>query len=153
MRALERCQFSYYYSHENNLRGKVAPSDPSTSIGLPRKIASTPEAEGAATPSRRRVAPVAKYSWCNFEKNVKVYVPWEGADGVPEDRVTLTSGDKSFCFTVAGSGGSGDSTDRVLDVPKLAEPITGAKLRVKPDKFVIVLAKKDTFTWYDLKAT
>lgn len=57
----------------------------------------------------------------------------------------MKSAEKSASLTIHAG-----ETDLVLDLKKLNDKISGAELRRKPGKFVLVLKKVEEFKWYDL---
>jgi len=118
------------------------------SIGAPRLLhrSSLEEApEGSAARPVKKPTPVDRYSWADFTKSVKVYVPLEGAEDLAEDAVVVESTDKSAHLTIHAPSG-----DLVLNLAKLSDKISSASVKRKPGKVVLVLKKAEEFKWYEL---
>ncbi len=80
----------------------------------------------AATPPVVRAEPFTTYSWADFKKKAKVYIPLPGAASLPEDAVALEWGPQTFSVTVRVT----PTLSRVLRIAKLSDKISGASVGV-----------------------
>merc|ERR1712129_409362 len=68
---------------------------------------------------------ISKYAWSDGKKTVSVYVELPGLDDVPEDKISVTSGEKEASLTIEGVGTL--PKKRSLFLKGLSEEIGGAK--------------------------
>jgi len=93
---------------------------------------------------------ITKYSWSDGKKTVSVYVELPGLDDVPEDKISVTSGEKEAVLTIDGVGTP--PKKRSLSLKGLSEEIDGAKFTKKTGKNTVALklTKKEEKGWYQL---
>ena len=141
---------SYHYWHTHGKQraavGDVAP------MPVAQLVHSAPIDPSRAAPAKR-TKDLSKYSWCNNNKTVSVYVPFDAIVGpaggtIEEASVSVTFTDETLKLVV-----DHDNCDHVLHLA-LAKTIDPArsKHRVKTDQVVITVAKPEgnTDTWFDL---
>merc|ERR1712129_222737 len=93
---------------------------------------------------------ITKYSWSDGKKTVSVYVELPGLDDVPEDKISVTSGEKEAVLTIDGVGTL--PKKRSLSLKGLSEEINCAKFTKKTGKNTVALklTKKEEKGWYQL---
>mmetsp|Transcript_34438 Transcript_34438/g.67938 ORF Transcript_34438/g.67938 Transcript_34438/m.67938 type:complete len:207 (-) Transcript_34438:120-740(-) len=93
---------------------------------------------------------ITKYAWSDGKKTVSVYVELPGLDDVPEDKISVASGEKEASLTIEAIGTP--PKKRSLALKGLSEEIDGAKFTKKTGKNTVVLkmTKKEEKTWYQL---
>jgi hypothetical protein len=89
---------------------------------------------------------ISKYSWCDNEKTVDIYVDWPELNA---DSVSVEFGDDSLCAKIAESA----TVCHRLNL-KLSKAIVAgeSKFRCKPAQLAIKVKKETLETWFELEA-
>eukprot|EP00419_Tripos_fusus_P059345 CAMPEP_0172917222 /NCGR_PEP_ID=MMETSP1075-20121228/197903_1 /TAXON_ID=2916 /ORGANISM="Ceratium fusus, Strain PA161109" /LENGTH=190 /DNA_ID=CAMNT_0013776655 /DNA_START=14 /DNA_END=583 /DNA_ORIENTATION=- len=93
---------------------------------------------------------ITKYSWSDGKKAVSIYVELPGLDDVPEDKISVTSGEQEASLTIEAIGTPPKTRSLVLK--GLNNDIDGCKFTKKMGKNTVVLklTKKEETAWYKL---
>jgi len=93
---------------------------------------------------------ITKYAWSDGKKMVSVYVELPGLDDVPEDKISVTSGENRASLTIEAIGNP--PKKKRLSLNGLSEEINGAKFTKKTGKNTVVLklTKKEEKSWWQL---
>jgi hypothetical protein len=83
----------------------------------------------------------------DFQQSVKVYIPFDGLEELPEDAVQFEWSERSFTLDIRKEG----DVLRRLRVPCLSEEISSATLARKGGRIVLSLRKKEEGTWTELR--
>ncbi|GAB5033877.1 calcyclin binding [Nannochloropsis oceanica] len=131
---------SYYYAHSKQNHapdwdGREAPrlmSKQALEVGVGRE----PES-------------IRSYAWSDENEKIKIYVTMEGADALGDEAITLEWNELSLILTVQFP----DSKTHLFLIKRLYDEIDDASFRVKKDKIILNLKKKEgkTAAWFDLK--
>ena len=136
-------QYSYYYAHTAGSGDQIStPTSRHVPIAT-TKVAKETTGDEAPAPKK-----MDSYQWCdNDEKGVQVFVKLPGIGQHPAESILLSHTDDSMTLDVKDFGGVAHQQLQLF----LKKNITGAKLKQKPDKLLITLAKKRPKTkWYTL---
>ena len=118
---------------------------------------SVPDAAAAAAPSVKTIK-IAKYSWSDSNKFVKVYIDWAGADELPEGAVLAGLGDggdstaAQLTVTLPQKEGESFITQHKLLLTPLYEPVNKVAAKCSAKRITLTLHKEAQFGWPDLKA-
>eukprot|EP00419_Tripos_fusus_P026784 CAMPEP_0172725098 /NCGR_PEP_ID=MMETSP1074-20121228/87591_1 /TAXON_ID=2916 /ORGANISM="Ceratium fusus, Strain PA161109" /LENGTH=184 /DNA_ID=CAMNT_0013551797 /DNA_START=57 /DNA_END=611 /DNA_ORIENTATION=- len=93
---------------------------------------------------------ITKYAWSDGKTTVSVYVELPGLDDIPEDKISVTSGQQEASLTIEAIGNP--PKKRSLSLRGLSDEIDGAKFTKKTGKNTVVLklAKKEEKSWWQL---
>uniref|UniRef100_I2CRF0 Calcyclin binding protein n=1 Tax=Nannochloropsis gaditana (strain CCMP526) TaxID=1093141 RepID=I2CRF0_NANGC len=131
---------SYYYAHG---RKNNAPAwDGQATPRLMSSVAMAPDPQDHPEPIRT-------YAWSDGEKHVKVYVTVDAVENLREDAVSLEWDAMSLVLTVKAP----ENKAQVFLIQRLYDEIDNASFRIKREKVILTLTKKEgkVFTWFDLK--
>ena len=139
---MARRRSNYHYWHgnvaENRARGDVAPMPVHTVL-----------ASEVVTLNPVNYRPISRYSWCNNEKTVDVYVDWPNLD--PE-AVSVTFLENTLTADIR----EGETVVHRLSV-RLSKRVfpDECKFKCKPSQLAIKLKKHpdEVEVWFDLQAT
>ena len=136
-------EYSYYYAHQSGSGDQI--STP-TSAHVPTattKASTDPSGDEDPAPKK-----IDSYQWCdNDEKGVQVFVKLPGIGKHPPESIQLNHTEDSMTLDLKDFGGVAHQQLELL----LKKKISGARLKQKPDKLLITLAKLRPKTkWYTL---
>jgi hypothetical protein len=100
-------------------------------------------AVGEVESSPRLASVFESYSWGDEKKSVKVYIDFEGAADVSDDRITLETTGNSLTFKLSDVKGK----DWKLLLEPLLHDVGEATYKKKSDMFVLTLKKAEEGTW------
>ena len=124
---------SYYYGHATQRNGPEWDGKEE-----PRLLA-----VGEVESSRRLASVFESYSWGDEKKSVKVYIDFEGAADVSDDRITLETTGNSLTFKLSDVKGK----DWKLLLEPLLHDVAEATYKKKSDMFVLTIKKAEEGTW------
>ncbi len=124
----------------------------------PPQLATAAEATPHGVEPSVKIVKIAKYSWSDSNKHIKVYIDWPAADELPEGAVEAGFGDDasptSAQLTVHLPQKDGESfkTQHKLLLSPLYEPVTKVTAKCSAKRITLTLVKEQPFGWPDLKA-
>jgi len=124
---------SYYYGHATQRNGPEWDGKEE-----PRLLA-----VGEVESSPRLASVFESYSWGDEKKSVKVYIDFEGAADVSDDRITLETTGNSLTFKLSDVKGK----DWKLLLEPLLHDVAEATYKKKSDMFVLTIKKAEEGTW------
>ena len=134
---------SYYYAHGSTANGPEWDGKEE-----PRLLAS--EASVSSSSSRsRNCTSIKEYSWGDGKKVVAIYVDFEGAGSLGEDKLAVETTADTVTFTINEHNGK----DYKLYIDKLSSEVESATIKVKDEQFKILLRKKEESPWFNLRKT
>ncbi|KAK7199832.1 heat shock protein Hsp20 [Novymonas esmeraldas] len=143
---------SYYYWHGHEKeRAKVGDVAP---MPTPHLVARD-DALLVAAPTVP-TASVSKYSWCDGDRYVSVYIDTVGADGgtLDESSISMTYTTNSFAVTFRATDAGGKECERRLAIrlsKRVAKDKCTMKVKPKTQQILVRLAKKVQSVWLDLE--
>lgn len=140
-------KYYYWHGHEKERAavGDVAPK------ASPQLLKS--EALPASGSPQLRTAAISKFSWCNNEKNVSVYVDFDGVEELSKKEGAVGVEFSKRHLNVQIIAESGVYHRLHLRLAKEVD-CAACSSRFKPNQIVIKLVKPEgnTETWFDLEA-
>lgn len=137
---IRKGQNSYYYAHGSTSSAPSWDGNPA-----PRLIA---KEEAVIRENRKET--ISQYAWMDDGRKVKLYVDFEAANEVDDNRITLDHTSTSLTFVIRNCGSTG-TIDRLLSIPELSDEIDSASFSKKATKFIVTMVKSKDFKWYQLK--
>mmetsp|Transcript_16808 Transcript_16808/g.23121 ORF Transcript_16808/g.23121 Transcript_16808/m.23121 type:complete len:154 (-) Transcript_16808:59-520(-) len=132
---------SYYYAHGAKIDGPAWDGKEE-----PRLLKSSVISSES---TKKMVSAFESFSWLDGSKSVKIFIDFESASSVDDDKITLKSTEKSIEFKAI----VGDK-EHVFIISQLHKSISGATYKKKSDKFVLILKKvEEEEDWINLKET
>lgn len=144
-------KYYYWHSHEKERAavGDVAPK--ATPQLLKSEVAPAGEPGTPAGSPILLAVPITKYSWCNNEKSVSVYVDFDGVEerSKADGAVTIEFTKRHLNVSIAAADGKQHKL--TLRLSKEIDA-AGSSYRFKPNQIVVKLLKPEgkTDTWFDL---
>lgn len=129
-------QNAYYYAHAHKVD---APAWDGSSEPRLLEKSKTVEAEVLSEA-------VTNYSWADEKEKVRVYVQVPGVGDCADEAIVLDWTETSIDLRVHL-----EKRTLRLSLETLHDKISDAKVRKKPDKLVLTLAKETAYSWHDLK--
>ena len=133
---------SYYHAHSHTANGPEWDGKEE-----PRLMAS--EALSRSSSSSRNCTSIKEYSWGDGKKLVTIYVDFEGAGSLGEDKLAVETTADTVTFTINEHNGR----DYKLYIDKLSSEVESATIKVKDEQFKILLRKKEESPWFNLRKT
>lgn len=133
-------QNSYYYAH-----GATATGPEWDGKEDPRLL----ETVASDSSSPRNCTSIREYSWGDGKKTVTVYVDFEQASLVGEEKLSVETTADTVTFMITNHNGK----DYKLYIDKLSAEVESASVKVKEEQFKILLRKKEVSPWFNLKKT
>jgi hypothetical protein len=134
---------SYYYAHGLKIDGPEWDGKEE-----PRLLDNSSAANSdAATPTARAVTSIREYSWGDGKKIVTIYVDFEKAGEVGEERYDVQTTSDTVTFSIVDFNGK----DYKLYIDKLNSEVESASVKVKEGQFKVILRKKEESPWFQLK--
>lgn len=124
----------------------------------PPQLATPTEGAPATAATPAKTVKIAKYSWSDSNKSVKVYIDWAGADALPEGAVQAGLGEggdataAQLTVHLPRKDGEGFCTQHKLLLTPLYEPVSKVTAKCSAKRITLTLHKVQQFGWPDLKA-
>lgn len=131
---------AYYYAHGSTANGPEWDGKEE-----PRLLSTSSTENGESSP--RSCTSIREYSWGDGKKIVTVYVDFQKALSVGEDKLDVQTTADTVTFCIMNFEGR----DYKLFIDKLNGEIESASVKVKDAQFKIVLKKKEESPWFNLK--
>jgi hypothetical protein len=128
---------AYYYAHAHKADGPVWDQKEE-----PRLLSKT---TGDAVEKAAVVVaePITNYAWGDEDMKVKIYIDLPDIGSVASDNFSLDWTPTSFTFTIVGYG----DKNHKLAYGKLFDDIDNAAFKVKPNKVIVTLTKREDKSW------
>ena len=134
---------SYYYAHGSTANGPEWDGKEEPRLLESNTVTPSPSS------SSKNCTSIKEYSWGDGKKLVTVYVDFEGAASVGEDKFSVETTADTVTFTITEHGGK----DYKLYIDKLSAEVESANIKVKDEQFKILLRKKEESPWFNLRKT
>ena len=131
---------AYYYAHSSKING------PEWDGKEEPRLLSTSSTENGNI-SSRNCKSIREYSWGDGKKIVTVYVDFEMATEVGEEKLDVQTTADTVTFSITDFQGN----DYKLYIDKLNAEIDSASIKVKEGQFKVLLKKKEESPWFNLK--
>ena len=128
---------SYYYGHATQRNG------PEWDGKEEPRLLATSSATGEVASSPRLASVFESYSWGDEKTSIKVYIDFEGAADVADDRITLETTNNSLTFKLSDVKGK----DWKLLLEPLLHDVAEATYKKKSEMFVLTIKKSEEGTW------
>ena len=134
---------SYYYAHSSTANGPEWDGKEE-----PRLLESNAVTPSPCSSSKNYI-PIKEYSWGDGKKIVTVYVDFEGAGDVGEDKLGVETSVDTVTFTITEHNGK----NYKLYIDNLSAEVDNATIKVKEEQFKILLKKKEESPWFNFRKT
>lgn len=137
-------KYSYYYGHATQDAIMAESGSAIKTMGGSPKLL-----ERTVTPSESTLKKkgITSFTWLNSKRRVRIYIEEESLRGVKDEDIHHKHTHNSFSLSYESKG-----CKYVFDLPVLSKFISGASIKRKDDKTIVIsLTKAAEETWYDLK--
>ena len=132
---------SYYYAHSSTANGPEWDGKEE-----PRLLESNTVTPSSSSSSMNCIS-IKEYSWGDGKKIVTVYVDFEGAGSVGEEKLGVETTADTVTFTITEHNGK----NYKLYIDKLSAEVENATIKVKDEQFKILLKKKEESPWFNFR--